>query len=71
MLIHKHGGKFIIHGGRPIALDGVPPKRFTVFVFDSMEAMRAWKDEPEQNELRALRAKASKTTDFAVEGLAR
>lgn len=58
------------HGGKPVALDGTPPKRFTVFVFDGMENMQAWQNEPSQDELRAIRVKASKTVSFAVEGIA-
>jgi uncharacterized protein (DUF1330 family) len=70
VLIQKNGGKFFIQGGKPIALDGTPPVRFTMIVFDSMEKMQAWQDEPSQKELQAMRAKASKGTSFAIEGKA-
>ena len=42
VLIKKNGGRYIIRGGKVTALDGTPPKRFTVYVFDSMEKMQSW-----------------------------
>ncbi len=69
VLVKKNGGKYIIRGGKVTALDGVAPKRFTIYVFDSAEKMQAWKAEPGQKELMAMRDKASKVRSFAVEGM--
>lgn len=72
VLIKKHGGKFFIQGGKPVALDeGSPPLRFTMIEFGTMEQVKAWQNEPEQGELRAMRAKASQGTSFAVEAKAK
>jgi len=66
-LIEKHGGKFVIQGGKPIALDeGTPPLRFTMIEFDSLAQVQAWQNESAQGELRAIRASASQGTSFAV-----
>jgi uncharacterized protein (DUF1330 family) len=54
-LIQKNGGRFIIRGGKITAIDGTPPKRMTVYVFDGVEKMQAWQDAPEQKELKDSR----------------
>jgi len=64
------GGKYITRGGKTETLDGAPPKRITVLVFDSMEKMQAWWNAPAVAELRATRDKVAKFRAFAVEGLA-
>lgn len=67
-LIQKHGGRYIIRGGKVTPIEGAPPKRFTVYVFDSPEKMQAWQGD--QGEVKALREKAAKFLTFAAEGLA-
>jgi uncharacterized protein (DUF1330 family) len=72
-LIEKHGGHYIIRGGKVVAtLSGTAPAdRFTVYVFDSLEQMQAWRDDPAQKEGLAVRDKVGKFRSFAVEGLAK
>ena len=70
-LIEKNGGRYIIRGGTITAIDGTPPKRFTVYVFDSADRMLAWKNDPAQKEIKIIRDKAAKFRSFAVEGLAK
>jgi uncharacterized protein (DUF1330 family) len=67
-LILKHGGRFLVLGGKITPVIGTPPKRFTLYAFDSMEEMRAWNDDPAQKELRAMRDKVAKFRVFAVRG---
>src|SRR5215831_14842608 len=67
-LVAKYGGKFMVRGGKIAEINGALPKRFTVYVFDTMEKVNAWKNDPEQKELIALRDKSSTFRSFAVEG---
>lgn len=69
-LITSMGGKFIVRGGKTEALEGAPPKRVTVYVFDSMEKMQAWRDSPAVKELKVIRDKSSNFRAFAAEGIA-
>jgi len=65
--IQKHGGRYIIRGGKVTPMEGAPPKRFTIYVFDNMDKMQAW--EGDQADIKPLRAKAGTFRTFAVEGL--
>src|SRR5262245_17045500 len=54
-LIKSHGGKFLAIGGAAGAnarqitgFDGQAPKRAVVQVWDSMEKIQAWRNDPEQ-----------------------
>jgi len=69
-LVAKYGGKFMVRGGRMAEINGALPKRFTIYVFDSMEKEMAWKNDPAQKDLIALRDKSSTFRSFAVEGCA-
>ena len=72
-LIEKHGGHYIIRGGKVVAsLAGTPPSdRYTVYVFDNQDKMQAWRDDPAQKEVLATRDKVAKFRSFAVEGVAK
>jgi len=72
-LILKHGGHYIIRGGKVVAsLSGTPPTgRYTVYVFDNQEKMQAWHDDPGQREVLGVRDKVAKFRSFAVEGVAK
>jgi uncharacterized protein (DUF1330 family) len=58
--IKSAGGKFVVIGGiagagaKPVtALSGTPPKRVTIQLWDSMEAMNSWyKGQPYQDALK-------------------
>jgi uncharacterized protein (DUF1330 family) len=41
-VIKKHGGKYIIRDGAVTVIEGAAPKRFTIYVFDNAEKMKAW-----------------------------
>jgi uncharacterized protein (DUF1330 family) len=71
-LIQKHGGHYIIRGGKVVTtFDGEPPKRFTIYVFDNEDAMQAWRNDPSNKELLETRNKYGKFRSFAVEGLSK
>jgi uncharacterized protein (DUF1330 family) len=47
---------------------GPPPKRFVVIQFDSVKKAKAWNATPQVAEINAIRAKATKSRSFVVEG---
>jgi len=62
------GGRYIIHFGDTVSFDGLPPNRFVVIAFDSMDNAKAWhasdafKQSYDPHKLAGVRA-------FAVEGI--
>jgi uncharacterized protein (DUF1330 family) len=76
-LIKSHGGRLLAIGGTGgagatvlTALDGAPPKRAVVQVWDSMEKLQAWRNDPQFKELRQIGAKYATFRSFAIEGVA-
>ena len=76
-LIKSHGGRQLAIGGTGgagakavTALDGAPPKRAVVQVWDSMEKLQAWRNDPQFKELRQVGGKYATFRSFAVEGVA-
>jgi uncharacterized protein (DUF1330 family) len=63
------GGKFVVRTEKIIAIDGVPPARFVVIGFDSVEKAKAWDSSPAQKEIDEMRAKSTKARSFIVEGI--
>ena len=53
------------------ALDGAPPKRAVVQVWDSMEKLQAWRNDPQFKELRQVGGKYTTFRSFAIEGVER
>src|SRR5262245_50710834 len=74
-LIKSHGGKFLAIGGAAGAtatitsLDGQGPKRAVVQIWDSMEKIQAWRNDPEYKKLREVGDKYAKFRSYAIEGL--
>jgi uncharacterized protein (DUF1330 family) len=65
------GGKYLVRGGRVVALDGAAaPKRVVVSVFESVDKAEAWRNSAGWKELEPIRAKAAKTRAYIVEGVA-
>jgi uncharacterized protein (DUF1330 family) len=58
------GGRYIMRTENITA----PPKRFVVIQFDSVEKAKAWNATPQLAEINAVRAKATKSRSFVVEG---
>ena len=74
-IIKAAGGRYLAAGGaasgaKVIAIEGEPPKRVVVQVWDSIEKIQAWRANPEYKELRKIGDKYAKFRSFAVEGSA-
>jgi uncharacterized protein (DUF1330 family) len=74
-LIKKHGGRFLALGGsggatvKITALEGDPPKRAAIQVWDSMEKLQAWRNDPEFKEIRNVGNQYATFRAYAIEGL--
>src|ERR1700692_21512 len=67
--IQAAGGKYVIRGGNPVALQGTPPAtRVAVLQFDSVEKAQAWWTSPSHRAAESVAAKYATTRAFAVEG---
>jgi uncharacterized protein (DUF1330 family) len=67
--VEKHGGRFIVRGGKVEALEGDwSPKRLVVLEFPSMQKLLGWYRSAEYAPLIKLRQKASRGRLVAVEG---
>ena len=73
-IIKAHGGRLIASGGaaasgsQVIAVDGEAPKRVIIYMYPSMEALMAWRNDPAYVEVRRLGEKYAKYHTFAVQG---
>ena len=67
--VEKHGGRFVVRGGRVEALEGGwSPKRLVVLEFPNMQKLLTWYRSAEYAPLIKLRQKASRGKLIAVEG---
>ena len=76
-VIKSHGGRLVAIGGTAesgaktlTAVDGAAPKRAVVQVWDSMEKIQAWRNDPQFKELRQIGEKYAKFRSYAIEGAA-
>ena len=75
-IIKAHGGRLVAAAGaaatgsQVIAVDGEAPKRVVIYMYPSMEALRAWRNDPAYVEVRRIGEKYAKYHTFAVEGAA-
>ena len=68
--IAAHGGRYLCRGGKFEVLEGeFDARRMIIIEFPSMEAVRAWYDSAEYQELVRLRQRAAKTLLITVEGV--
>jgi uncharacterized protein (DUF1330 family) len=67
-VIAKHGGKFIVRGGKTLSVAGDPPKRVAVAIFESMDQAAAFEADPAYKALIPIRDKSSKYRGYIVEG---
>jgi uncharacterized protein (DUF1330 family) len=67
-----HGGRYIVRGGLPDAVDGDwdAAKRLVIVEFPSAERLREWYDSPEYAEARELSASALNRRLLFVDGVA-
>jgi uncharacterized protein (DUF1330 family) len=69
-VVAKHGGRFVARGGRLEILEGdYAPVRVVIIEFPDLGAARGWYESADYAPLRELRAGASKTDIYVVEGL--
>jgi len=72
-IIKAHGGKLVAAAGaaagaQVVGVDGTPPKRVVIYMYPSMEALLAWRNDPAYVQVRAVGEKYAKYHTFAVEG---
>lgn len=69
-IMRKHGGEYLVRGGACTALEGDwNPSRLVIFRFPSMEALRAFHEDPDYRPWKELRQKCSCGSLLAVEGI--
>jgi uncharacterized protein (DUF1330 family) len=67
----EQGGRFIVQGGKPVALAGEALKgRIVIEQWRDMDALTAWYNSPKNVELRKIAEKYATVHNFAVEGVA-
>ncbi len=62
-------GKFIIHGGPKIELEGTWPDDLIVIAFPSLAATRAWYDSPAYRKILPLRMENSSGVTMLINGV--
>jgi uncharacterized protein (DUF1330 family) len=72
-IIKAHGGRLVAAAGaaagsQVVAIDGDAPKRVVIYVYPSMEALQAWRNDPAYVEVRRIGEKYARYRTFAVEG---
>jgi uncharacterized protein (DUF1330 family) len=74
-IIKSHGGQLVAAAGaaasgpQVVAIDGAAPKRVVIYKYPSMEALRAWRNDPAYVQVRRAGEKYAKYNTFAVEGI--
>jgi len=67
--VERHGGRFLVRGGRFERLEGDwNPERLVVIEFPSVEQAREWYESEDYREARAVRAGAARLQMLLVEG---
>jgi len=73
-IIKAHGGRLVAAGGaaatgsQVVAIDGEAPKRVIIYMYPSMEALQAWRNDSEYVQVRRVGERYAKYHTFAVEG---
>lgn len=67
--IEKAGGKILAASFNVIQLEGHPPKRVVIQVWDSLEQLAAWRTGADYDEIRKIGEKYAIFRSFAVEGV--
>ncbi len=73
-IIKAHGGHLLAaagaaaSGSQVVAIDGEAPKRVIVYMYPSMTALQAWRNDPEYVQVRRVGERYAKYHTFAVEG---
>ena len=68
-IVERHGGRFIVRGGKVHVLEGDPwAHRLVIIQFPTLEAARGFYDSPEYQEIIPLRTRVSDGALLIVEG---
>ena len=72
-IIKAHGGRLIAAAGAAagspvVPVDGNAPKRVVIYMYPSMEALQAWRNDPAYVQVRRIGEKYAQYRTFAVEG---
>ena len=68
--VERHGGKYIVRGGKTEVLEGDwQPKRIVVLEFPTMARAKEWLNCEEYREPRKMRHRTAKTNMIVVEGV--
>ena len=73
-IIKAHGGRLIAAAGsaatgaKVVAVDGEAPKRVVIYMYPSMEALLAWRNDPAYVQVRHVGEQFAKYHTFAIEG---
>lgn len=68
--VEQYGGRFIVRGGKSVALEGGwEPARLVIIEFPSLEQAQAWYDSPEYAGPLVLRKRASRGRLVFVAGV--
>ena len=74
-MIKAHGGRLVAAEGaagagpQVIAIDGEAPKRVVIYIYPGVDAVRAWRNDPEYEQVRKVGEKYATYRTFAIEGL--
>ena len=68
--IHRHGGRYLVRGARPVAAEGRWPadERVVIVEFPSMQQLRTWYHSPEYAPALAIRPDALERRLLFVDG---
>jgi uncharacterized protein (DUF1330 family) len=64
----RHGGRFLVRGGKTDVLEGDWSDRIIILEFESLDAVRAWYDSDDYQAAAAIRQRNSRARIIAVEG---
>ncbi len=73
-IIKAHGGRLVAAAGaaatgsQVVPIDGEAPKRVVIYMYPSMDALQAWRKDPEYVQVRRIGERYAKYHTFAVEG---
>jgi uncharacterized protein (DUF1330 family) len=73
-IIKAHGGRLVAAAGaaasgpQVMAIDGEAPKRVVIYMYPNMDALLAWRNDPEYVQVRQVGEKYAKYHTFALEG---
>ncbi len=67
--IEEYGGRYLVRGGDITSMEGGwNPERVVILEFPTLELLEKWYRSPEYQELALLRAAATESRSFVVEG---